>query len=237
MTINENANPEPNAFRITARLIIGLGVLMVGTLLTLDNIDLIEAGRIIDWWPAALILAGLVRLFDPTAGKTGSVVLVIFGSALLLDSLDVGNIDWQDFIPLGIAVIGGKLVWDALGRRPTAAASMADPSSSVNAFALMAGVRRQSTSHEFHGGDASAIMGGVELDLRNAQIKDGEEAAIDAFAFWGGVEIMVPENWRVVGKVMPLMGGFEDKTTNKTGTGPVLIVRGTAIMGAVEVKN
>jgi len=33
------------------------------------------------------------------------------------------------------------------------------------------------------------------------------------------------------------MGGFEDNTNNKAANGPRLIVRGTAIMGGVEVKN
>jgi hypothetical protein len=80
-------------------------------------------------------------------------------------------------------------------------------------------------------------MGGVELDLRNAQIKEGEEAVLDTFALWGGVEITVPENWRVVGQVMPLMGGFENKTRASGASGPVLIVKGTAVMGGVEVKN
>jgi hypothetical protein len=28
-----------------------------------------------------------------------------------------------------------------------------------------------------------------------------------------------------------------DNTVNKSGTGPVVIVRGTVIMGAVEIKN
>jgi len=232
--MNAVVNP---AVRITPKLIVGLGILTLGMLWTLDNLDILEADRITDWWPVILIAAGAVRLLNPDAGKIGSIVLVVLGTGLLLDSLDVWNFNVGDLIPLGIALIGGKLVWDALARRERPRPGAADPNADVHAFAMMAGVRRQSTSHEFRYADANAIMGGVELDLRDARMKDGEPATVDAFALWGGVEITVPENWRVVGKVMPVMGAFEDKTTNKTGTGPVLIVRGTAIMGGIEVKN
>jgi predicted membrane protein len=224
------------AFRITPRLIVGLGVLAIGLLWTLDNLHLIDADRYLEWWPVILIVAGLARLMDGSSSRFGSAVIVIVGTVLLLDSLDIGNIDVGDLFPLGIAVLGAKLVWDAMNRkrRPS---SLTDPGSEVHAFAMMSGIRRQSTTREFHGGDANAIMGGVELDLRNAEIREGEEAVLDVFAMWGGIEIMVPENWRVVGKVLPLMAGFEDKTTHRTGTGPVLIVRGTVLMGSIVVKN
>jgi preprotein translocase subunit Sec61beta len=222
--------------RITPRLVVGLGILAVGVLWTLDTFHLLDASRYLDWWPLILIAAGLVRFLDPTRGTLASVVLIVLGAGILLDNLDVMNFDLGDLFPLAVVLIGGKLVLDALGKRPIPAAGD-DPSSTIHAFAIMAGVKRRSVSPGFRGGDASAIMGGVELDLRNAQIKEGEGAAIDTFALWGGVEIRVPENWRVVGKVMPLMGGFEDKTIPKGGDGPLLVVRGTAIMGAVEVKN
>ena len=226
-----------NPVRITPRLIVGLGVLAVGLLWTLDNLDIVETDAILEWWPMILILVGVVRLLDPHANKFGSFAFIIIGGGLLLDSLDFMNFDIGDLIPVGIVILGGKLVLDALGRRPEPPRTIDERDAIVHAFALMAGVRRQTTSTEFRGGDANAIMGGVELDLRGAHIKEGEQAVLDAFAFWGGIEIRVPETWRVVGNVLPLMGAFEDNTSNKSGAGPILVVRGTAIMGGIEVKN
>ncbi len=232
--MNEAVNP---ALRITPKLIVGLGILVLGLLATLDNLNLINAGDVVEWWPAIIVAVGLVRLLDPSKSKLGSVVIILLGTALLLDSLDVGRFDFGDVLPLFLALVGGKLAWDALVRRERVRSGVTDPNADVHAFAMMAGVRRQSTSHEFRYADANAIMGGVELDLRQAQIADGETATVDAFAFWGGVEILVPENWRIDAKVMPLMGAFEDNTRNKGGTGPVITIRGTAVMGAIEVKN
>lgn len=226
-----------NALRITPRLIFGLGILLIGLLWTLDNFDVLESEGVLRWWPVILIAVGAARFLDPMASKAGSAIFIVLGTLLLLDVADYIDFDFGDLFPLAVAVIGGKLVWDALSRRTTRTGIGDDPSSTVTAFAFMAGVTRQSSAAAFRGGDASAIMGGVELDLRNAQIADGEEVIIDTFAWWGGVEITVPENWRVVGKVLPLMGAFEDKTRATGGSGPVLIVRGTVVMGGIEVKN
>jgi hypothetical protein len=226
-----------SALRITPRLIVGLGILTLGVLWTLDNLDILESRYITDWWPTILIAVGLVRFLDPRASRTGSVLIILFGGLLLMDTLDYRDIDFGDLIPLGIALLGAKLVWDALGRKSARVLDgNTDPASMINAFAIMSGIRRQITSQEFRGGDATAIMGGVEIDLRNAQIAAGQEAVIDSFAFWGGVEIIVPDHWRIVGSVMPLLGGFDDKTISPS-TGPVLIVRGAAVMGAIVVKN
>ena len=55
-----------------------------------------------------------------------------------------------------------------------------------------------------------AVMGGCEIDLRNAEI-DGEEVVINAFALMGGIEIYVPEGISVDFSGLPLLGGTECK--------------------------
>ena len=42
----------------------------------------------------------------------------------------------------------------------------------------------------------------------------------------------------MVGRVVPLLGGYEDKTRPPKGAAAhTLVVRGFAIMGGIEVKN
>jgi hypothetical protein len=224
-------------FYVTPRLVFGVGILILGLLWTLDNVNILESERYTDWWPVIIMAMGAVRLLDPRAGKVGSVVLMVIGTGLLLDSLDFMHFDFGDLIPLGIAALGAKLIWDAISRKRPQPASTDDPQAEVHAFALMGGLHTRVTSKDFRGGDANAIMGGVELDLRDAHVNDGDEVRIDAFAFWGGVEITVPNNWRVTNKVLPLMGGFDDATKPSGLPGPTLVVSGAAIMGAIEVKN
>lgn len=222
--------------RFTPRLIIGLGILALGTLWTLDNLNVLESEDFTRWWPLILIAIGLVQLLGRGTNRVGPVLLMVVGALFLASSLDYIDFDLGDLIPLAIAAWGAKLVWDALARRSASKGVVRDDAE-VHTFAMMAGVRWQTRSHEFRGGDASAIMGGVEVDLRDAQIRPGTEVIIDAFALMGGVEITVPAGWRIVSNVLPVMGGFEDNTRATSETGPTLIVRGTAVMGAIEVKN
>jgi predicted membrane protein len=225
------------ASRITPRLIIGLGILALGMLWTLDNLNVLESEPITRWWPVVLVLIGLAQIFDRRANRVGPVVLIVVGVLLLLDRAYLIDFDPGDLIPLGIALLGGKLIWEAVSRRRQPGAAVGDADSEIHSFAMMSGVKRQSLSREFRGGDANAIMGGVELDLRNAQIREGEDVVIDVFAWWGGIEIRVPPHWRVIGNVLPIMGAFIDNTHPTGEPGPKLMIRGTAIMGGVDVKN
>jgi predicted membrane protein len=125
------------------------------------------------------------------------------------------------------------------GRRHWRASSdvRIDSDSIVDAFVVFGGNERASTSQEFRGGRITAIMGGYELDLRQASMA-GSEAAIEVLALMGGIEIKVPEDWRVIVNVSPLLGGFEDKTRKQPGpAAKTLVLNGHAIMGGVEIHN
>jgi hypothetical protein len=112
--------------------------------------------------------------------------------------------------------------------------SYPEAESRVTLFALMSGVKRKFAGL-FRGAQLTAIMGGIELDLRGARVED--VAVIDALAFWGGIEIFVPDDWAVVNQGHALMGGFDDSTRHPDpGERPRLIVRGLALMGGVEIK-
>ena len=119
----------------------------------------------------------------------------------------------------------------------TGSESPQDDNATVSGIALLSGLVRTCSAQEFRGGEMTAIMGGFELDLRQAAMKEGE-AVIDVFAFWGGIEIKVPTEWAVVVKGTPFMGGFDDKTrVPQGGSNKRLIINGYAIMGGVEITN
>ena len=90
----------------------------------------------------------------------------------------------------------------------------------------------------FRGADTTAIMGGCELDLREALMGAGELAVIDVFVMMGGVNIFVPPHWTVSQEIVPLMGGVQDKTRSvPSNPAQHLLVRGTVVMGGVEISN
>ena len=86
-------------------------------------------------------------------------------------------------------------------------------------------------------GDLTAFMGGGEIDLRKSDMESGE-AVIGVNAFMGGFKILVPENWTVICKVVPFMGGVEDKTAHpQSGTEKKLLLKGFVCMGGLEIRN
>ncbi|MEY9215443.1 DUF1707 and DUF2154 domain-containing protein [Thermobifida halotolerans] len=85
---------------------------------------------------------------------------------------------------------------------------------------------------------ALAVMGGVELDLREARFVS-RETTIVANALMGAVEIIVPDDIEVRVNGVGVMGAYEVKggapsSVVEPGT-PVVRVVGAALMGAVEV--
>lgn len=217
--------------------LLGLSILTAGLLLTLDNFGVVEAERYIDLWPVILIFVGLSHLTRPAVSRrVGSgLIWIAVGSILLLDNLGVITFDVWDLWPLFLVVIGLNIL--SRGFRRGRRRRLEDPSSSFSATAVMGADVRRITAQDFRGGDATAIMGGCEIDLRGAG-SEGGPAEIDCFAMWGGIEIWVPEDWEVRMNVTALLAGSEDKTQRSGGAGAkVLIIRGTALMAGIEVKN
>lgn len=228
---------EPE-LRLTPQLIFGLVVIAAGVLFTLDNLGLVRAEQYTRFWPVALILFGALRLAQAHGGS-GAVTGFIFLAAgiwLLLEELTSFRVHLEDIWPLLLVVLGGYLVWQGLSTRAPSPPVKEGSATTLSGIAILGAFTRGSNSKAFRGGDLTAIMGACEIDLRNAAING--EATIDVFTMWGGIEIRVPESWTIESRVLPLLGGFEDKTRAPQGASAHrLIVRGFAIMGGVEVKN
>lgn len=234
--LERDLSSAPRA-RLTPQLVMGLLIIAVGVLFTLDKLGIADAGTYIRYWPVGLIAIGLAKLWQARGGMGGAfggLVFTVAGVWLLLEQTAVIRISFWEMWPLLLVLFGGYLVWQGLaGRRRLAGV---DTTSTINATAILGGVVRRNNSRTFRGGDLTAVMGGCEIDLRQASING--DAVMEIFAMWGGIEIRVPEDWTVVSRVTPLLGGVEDKTRPPQGTtAHRLILQGFAIMGGVEVKN
>jgi len=229
---------DNRAVRFTPQLLVGLIVIAVGVLFTLDNLGITDAEQYLRYWPAGLIAIGLLKLAqsrDGMGGAFGGFIFALSGTWLLLEQTEVVRLSFWDLWPVLLVMFGGYLVWQGYSGRQLRAAS-GDSNSVVSGLAVLGGVARGNNSRAFRGGNLTAVMGGCELDLRQAAIHG--EAALDVFAMWGGIEIRVPEDWTIVGRVTPLLGGFDDKTRPPQGASAHrLVIRGFAIMGGIEVKN
>jgi hypothetical protein len=113
-----------------------------------------------------------------------------------------------------------------------------DASQHATIFSVLSSSRRRWGPSVFRSAEATCMMGGGEIDLRDAHLGPDGMAYIDVFVLMGGLNIFVPPGWTVVCHVMPIMGGVMDKTrTIPSATTQQLILRGTAMMGGVEISN
>ncbi|MEI8406507.1 MULTISPECIES: LiaF transmembrane domain-containing protein [unclassified Kribbella] len=207
-----------------------IGVVLVA----LGVIGILEAtgtgtGGVADWWPIAVIGLGVAAMFGRRRVSLGPLVIVALGFVLLADQQS-----WTDedlfgpalLIVFGLAVLFG--VSRTYGRGHGADSS----------FAMFAGTKVKNRSEHLTKTDATAIFGGVTLDLREAHID--KEATVDAIAVFGGVDILVPRGWRVAVTGTPILGELEDKTTANgylPPDAPVLKVNGLAVCGGVDIAN
>ena len=102
--------------------------------------------------------------------------------------------------------------------------------------AFMSGVSRKGPWPVPEKVNAIAIMGGIELDLRFAQLT-APVTEIQIFALMGGVEVIIPPGVRVESEGFAFMGGFgNDVGDPGNPNAPVVRLTGFAMMGGVEVR-
>jgi predicted membrane protein len=220
--------------RAGTSVVIGLFIMALGLVFLLRNFGVVDAGQVLRFRPAIFVLIGLQKALRPhPRGWRGEGSLwIMIGTWLLLTSLDL--VEFGDLWALGLLLAGGHLFWRGL--HPVRRVAGDDPTSDVSAVAIMGGFERVNASSDFRGGDLTAIMGGGKVDLTKARIVSGE-AVVDVFVMYGGITLRVPEDWTVICRVLPIMGGITDKTTPPPADGQRLIVTGLALFGGIEIRN
>jgi hypothetical protein len=109
-----------------------------------------------------------------------------------------------------------------------------------SSVAIMSECKRQGVWSVPEHHSAFAMMGGVLIDLRQAQLS-AHETLINASAVMGEVKVIVPADMHVVMDGTPIMGEYsqaKDKVAADIGPGsPVVRIRGMALMGSVTVQR
>lgn len=217
--------------RKTADRFWGAILAAVGTLLLLRNLNIfwISFRHV---WPVILVLLGVFLVIRSRGPRPG------------------GRID-----PNAAGGPGGPGGGDSLGQRAHDGAMAglaatrdwrgsgpAPPGvDTISEFAMFGGGDRMIRSQAFRGGSVTAIMGGFDIDMRDAEMA-GDAATIEVFVAMGGIDLKVPETWTVVIDITPFMGGANYR---KRGQEPppagaarkILTITGFVFMGGVDVKH
>jgi predicted membrane protein len=241
----------------------------IGVILLLQNLGIPFFDDLERFWPVILIVVGIARASRSmgVGGRVWGGVVIAVGVLFLLSNFGVVHGDWRVLWPGILILIGVGMLARTIDRQnqggfdPGATAAHAKkfgddlrerivsdihariPMGSpdhLSEWAVFGGTRRRVDSQDFQGGEAFAMFGGVEIDLRKAAMTR-EEVLIEVNAVFGGVEVRVPETWDVIVRGAGIFGGYEDERMDTRVAPevkqPRLIVNGFAVFGGVTIKN
>ncbi len=230
-----NTNPKQ-------RVVIGAFIIIIGLLALIDKLNIFESLQFFQFWPTVFIAVGILKILHSKARSSILIGggLIFVGVVLTLKQLGLLNINLWDWWPVVLIAVGAHIIFKDRGADTNSSAflseaEVSDDNSTLDISVVMGGNKTVSNSQNFKGGDITAIMGGVELDLRGASIQS--DAVLNLWATWGGIVIKIPADWTVVNRGAAIMGGIEDKSFSAPTATKRLIITGTAIMGGVEIKN
>ncbi len=247
-----------NPQSITPRLLGGIGLMLFGVVMLIDRSGLMDAGRVLRFWPLILIAIGVQQLaWGRRPGDHASwpglsgLVWIAIGGVFLLNSLGITRASvFELFWPILLIGVGLRLLTRTGGFR-FRDRTMDDPSGgsrdSGPAVAVLSGVKRVSPPDPFKGLDVTLFMGGAQLDYRPAILAPGAEAVIDIVAIMGGCELFVPPHWVVSAPATTILGGIDDQRvaqpppivdyTANPGPPPRLVIRGLVLMGGITIRS
>jgi hypothetical protein len=93
-------------------------------------------------------------------------------------------------------------------------------------------------SKNFKGGEVNAFMGGAEINLLQADMKQPVQLEINTV--FGGTKLIVPANWNIKNSITAVLGGLEDKRNPNIAIpdpNKILILKGACVFGGIEIKN
>lgn len=218
----------------------GVVLVAVGLILGLNSLELIDFNIFFDgWWTLFIIVPCFINLFSEQE-KTGNMIGLIFGTALLLSCQGLMDFDliWKLAFPTILVVIGLSFIFrDTLNHKVNEKIKKLNKNNSdMKEYCSTFSEQKINFDDEkFKGCNLTAVFGGIECDLRKSKIE--KDQVINVSAIFGGVDIFVPQDVGVKVQSTSIFGGVDDKNKNSAKEeAPTIYVNATCIFGGVEIR-
>lgn len=221
---------------MNGRVALGVTLLAVGVVVLSAQAAGASPGRIIaDWWPVLVVGLGAFQWYADRRPTMGSAVVIAVGLILLASTTEVfgqglGRVGWP------LLTIGAG-VWVLVGR-PVPRRRSAGTGSEATLVAAFSSRKLVHDGAPLATGSVSAFLGKAELDLTGAAVAPGG-LRLSVTAAFGGVEVIVPEGWRVTIRGVPIFGGWDDTTRQQPpGNGHAQVeVNALVLFAGLEVRH
>ena len=222
----------------------GVVLIVIGTVLLLEKLGYLPHDFALHFWPMIFIVIGIVKIAY-AGGRAFGAGLIGVGVLLQLQQMGILRVELWQLWPAFLIIAGIVMLFQVLIRPNTPQISNApdvpdsDPPEFDSAY-IFGGAERHINTKNFKSGRLFAMFGGYKIDFRHADMQS-DTAVLEANAFFGGGEIIVPEHWFVSMHGVGIFGGYTDKSRHfqpdPTKPTKTLVVKGVAMFGGVEVKN
>lgn len=219
-------------------IILGVLLIIIGVIVGLNSLGITNIDLFFDgWWTLFIIVPCFVGLFN-SKDKIGNLVGLLIGIVLLLGVQDIISFDIiaKLIIPFILVILGLTLMFkDSINKEVVKKInSLNKENKNTDYCSTFSSQKIKLNENDFKGLNSDAIFGALELDLSECKIK--KDAIINANAVFGGIDIIVPKDVKVVTKSTSIFGGIDNKTNNKDVDKPVIYINASCVFGGVEIK-
>ena len=217
----------------------GLVLIILGVIIALNSLGIVSINLFFKgWWTLFIIIPCFIALFNKNESKTGSFIGLVIGIALLLSSRDLisFSIIAKLIFPFILVFIGLSIIFkDTINRKVNSRIKELNKENLKEYTATFSGQKVDYTNEVFDGASATAVFGGVDINICNAKIT--EDQVINATAIFGGIDIIVPKNVNVKVKSNCIFGGVDQKNILPIKDDQKTIyVNAFCLFGGVEIK-
>ena len=226
--------------------ILGLILLIAGTAWLLKHL---EIELFPDWLislPTAIIVLGLLFAFKTRFQRPGPILMMIVGTVWMLRRYADIPREFNLYLwPSALILFGIYLIFRPARRRTHGhheyRKNWGEETSNKDRLdidAIFCGSRKRIISKNFEGGEITAIFGGTELNLSQADFE--KEITIDVSIVFGGLKIIIPNNWELKTQLTTIAAGVEDQRhTDGLHVVPekTLVLKGTVVFGGIDIQN
>jgi predicted membrane protein len=244
ITFKKSEEQEKNSFR--AKMLTAFFVILFGVLILLRQMG-INFPEFLLSWKLIIILVGLIDLVKKSFKSTFGYILILIGVLFIFNDIYPYTIQTRFIWPVLLIVIGISIFIKALrgNKTKTEFTILSEENSDkinsdnyLKSTAFFGGVTKNIVTKDFQGANVTTVFGGTELNFTHADFD--KKVIVDLTTVFGGVNLIVPSNWKVQSNITSLFGGIEDKRQSNLlneDENKVLILKGNCVFGGVEILS
>lgn len=234
-----------------SKILTGIFVIFFGVMYLLSKSNVAIPHWILTW-QSFVIVMGFISLYRHNFRHFFGYAAIIFGGIFIINEFKPHTINGNLFLPVliivaGVMILGKATNFFGLSKNMDAIPdvifgdddNIISSDDYIKTTVIFGGNEKTVISKDFKGADINVVFGGAEINLMQADIQ--QPIVIKTTATFGGLTLIVPSSWTVKSDVTSIFGGVQNKNNlSRNGMedpNKVVILKGTAIFGGVEVKS